>query len=399
MVADADADVPGRSPSGSPAAAQAERRLRWSSVTAGVGDGVVAVALPLLAARLSADPLRVAAVVAAQHLPWVLVSLLWRRIGGDRRTVLGLVDTARAMILGLVGIAVVLGQDTLNVLFVAAFAVGLGEALTDSAETETEDVSGLSARGMVGLAAVGLPLGGLLYEAFPATPFLFDVLAFTLASTLVLAVADPRVAPPVEEELPEGRPSVARAGWLTIAAVAAGSLATSAVLGVLVLFALHDLGLGAPAFGLLLAGLATSTAVGGFVAPEIGHVLGVRTGLVVALLFAAVGNVAAAMIADDTFPWLSAVALGVTAAAGMVAAVLGRAHLQHLTPTRPRAAVTDLLHRVSWAAIPVGALAGGALASATSVRTTVLAAAGVWLLGALCATSASAQVRESREIG
>lgn len=397
MVADADSGVPGRSPAGPAPAPEAERRLRWSSVTAGIGDGVVAVALPLLAARLTADPLRVASVVAAQHLPWVLVSLLWRRIGGDRRTVLGLVDTARAMILGLVGIAVVLGQDTLEILLVAAFAVGLGEALTDGAETETDDVSGLSARGMVGLAAVGLPLGGLLYEAFPATPLLFDVLAFTLASTLVLAVAQPRVAPPAGEEVPEGTPSLSRAGWLTIAAVAAGSLATSAVLGVLVLFSLHDLGLGAPAFGLLLAGLATGTAVGGFVAPEIGHILGVRAGLIVALLFAAAGDVAAAMVADDAFPWLSAVALGVTAAAGMVAAVLGRAHLHHLTPTRPRVAVTDLLHRVSWAAIPVGALAGGALAGATSVRTTVLAAAAIWLAGAACA--ASSQVRGSREIG
>ncbi|MBW8827402.1 MAG: MFS transporter [Acidobacteria bacterium] len=363
-----------------------ERRLGWSSITAGIGDGVVAVALPLLAAKATADPLRVASVIAAQHLPWVLVSLGWRRVAGDRRTVLGLVDTTRAMILGLLGLAVVLGHDSLTMIQVAAFAVGLGEALTDSAETETDDVTGLSTRGMVGLAVVGLPLGGALYEIFPATPFLFDVLAFTLASMFALVVTTPHGAPPVEESLPLV-PAMPPAARLTIAAVTTASLAASAVLGVLVLFALRDLGLGAPAFGLLLAGLAAAATVGGLVAPEIGHVLGIRTGLIVALAFGAAGDLAAALVADVRLPWLSAGALGVTAAAGMVVAVLGRAQLQRVSGTAPLPAVLGLLHLLSWAAIPVGALAGGLVARQTSVATAVVASAGVWLVGAALASS------------
>jgi len=62
-----------------------ERRLRRSSTMAGVGDGVVAVALPLLAANVTRDPLAIAAVVAAQHLPWVVVHAGWRFVNADRR--------------------------------------------------------------------------------------------------------------------------------------------------------------------------------------------------------------------------------------------------------------------------------------------------------------------------
>ena len=48
------------------------------------------------------------------------------------------------------------------------------------------------------------------------------------------------------------------------------ALGTSAVLGVLVLFALDDLGLGAPSFGVLLGALAAGATLGGLVAEAFG---------------------------------------------------------------------------------------------------------------------------------
>jgi hypothetical protein len=286
------------------------------------------------------------------------------------------------LMLGLLGLAVLLGKDSVTLIQLAALALGLGEALTDSAENEIEDVTGLSTRGMVGLAAVGLPLGGLLYEIFPATPFLFDVLTFTLASTFALTVVGPRRAPEPEADPAPLVPTMPAAARLTLGAVAASSFATSMVLGVLVLFAVQDLGLGAPAFGVLLAGLAGSAMIGGLVAPEIGHVLGVRTGLLVALAFGGIAHIAAAALADVRLPWLSAIALGLAAGAGMAVAVLGRAQLQRTCGPAPLAAVTRLLHLVSWAAIPLGALAGGLVAKESSVPTAVIAAAGAWAAGA-----------------
>jgi len=373
-----------------------QRRLRRSSTIAGVGDGVVAVALPLLAANLTHDPLAVAAVVAAQHLPWALVHVGWRFLRWDRRTLIGSVDTGRALILGLIGFLSLIGRETILGIQLAAFVVGLGEALTDGTETETGDVVGLSARGMVGLAVVGLPLGGILYEIYPATPFLFEVLAFAVAALFALLVRRPVVPPHVEAEEtpPAPRALIPGTGAVTVSAALA-ALATSAVLGVLVLFALDDLGLGAPAFGALLAGLALATAAGGFVAPEVGTALGLKAGLVVAAAVAAAGYATASQVADPDRPLAGAIALGVAAGAGMIVAVLSRALLQRNAGRAVTGPVLQRFHLAVWSAIPVGALLGGWLARQTSVHEVLLYTAGAWAGAAIAAVLAQPAEKSS----
>lgn len=366
-----------------------QRRLRRSSTVAGVGDGVVAVALPLLAANITHDPLAIAAVIALQHLPWAVVHVGWRYVKRDRRTVLGGVDTVRALTLGFLGVLALAGKETILGIQLAGFVVGLGEALTDRTETETGDVTGLSARGMLGMALVGLPLGGILYEIFPATPFLFEVFAFSLAALFALLVGRP-VRPEVDAPDEEPGPATIRlpGTGATTASVALAGLATSAVLGVLVLFALEDLGLGAPAFGLLLAGLAAATAAGAWVAPEVGTALGLRTGVALAVLLAAAGHVTASQVADPEQPILGAIALGVAAGAGMIAAVLSRALLQRQAGRPVRGAALVRFHLVAWTAVPVGALAGGYIASERGVAEVLLWAAGAWVLAAVAAVLA-----------
>jgi hypothetical protein len=363
-----------------------QRRLRRSSTIAGVGDGVVAVAMPLLAANLTHDPLAIAAVVAAQHLPWALVHVGWRFLRWDRRTLLGTVDTGRALILGLLGFIALIGRETILGIQLVAFVVGLGEALTDGTEGETADVTSLSARGMLGLAVVGFPLGGLLYEVYPATPFLFEVLAFAVAALFALLVRRPVVPPHVEAEEtpPAPRASIPGTGAPTVSAALA-AVATSAVLGILVLFALDDLGLGAPAFGLLLAGLALATAAGGFVAPEVGTALGLKPGIVIAAAVSAAGYVTAAQVADPERPIAGALALGVAAGAGMIAAVLTRALLQRNAGRPVAGPVLQRFHLAVWSAIPVGALLGGWIASQRSVHEVLLWAPAAWAGAALAA--------------
>ncbi|MCU1484709.1 MAG: Antibiotic efflux protein [Actinomycetia bacterium] len=363
-----------------------QRRLRRSATIAGVGDGVVAVALPLLAANLTHDPLAVAAVIAAQHLPWALVHVGWRFLRWDRRTLIGSVDTGRALILGMIGFLSLIGRETILGIQLAAFVVGLGEALTDGTETETGDVIGLSTRGMVGLAVVGLPLGGVLYEIYPATPFLFEVLAFAVAALLALLVRRPVVPPHVaaDEIPPPPRALIPGTGAVTVSAALA-AIATSAVLGVLVLFALEDLGLGAPAFGALLAGLALATAAGGFVAPEVGTALGLKPGLAVAAAVAAAGYATASQVADPDKPLAGAVALGVAAGAGMIVAVLTRALLQRNAGRAVTGPVLQRFHLAVWSAIPVGALAGGWLARRTSVHEVLLWSTVAWAGAAIAA--------------
>jgi hypothetical protein len=266
--------------------------LRASSVLASVGEGVTATALPLLTAALTRDPVAVAAVIAAAHLPWVLVTVL----GGsvlprlERRTVLGAAHTLRGGAVAALAYWAAGSTETLGRLATAAFAIGLGEALADHVEDEADELtpartssSGLAralrSGGMVGVALVGLPVGGLLYEILPPVPFVASVFLFCMAGLIALLPRVPlgpeararAMAPPAPLRLCPGttRPT---------AVAALQALGTSAVLGVLVLFALDDLGLGAPSFGVLLAALAAGAALGSLVAAEVGRVLGGRRG-------------------------------------------------------------------------------------------------------------------------
>lgn len=354
-------------------------RLRRSSTSAAVGDGVVAVALPLLATAVTRDPLAVAGVIAAQHVPWVVMAIAWPAFSGDRRTWLGGIDTVRALSMGMLGVLVLAGRETILDIHLAAAVVGLGEALTDGAESDATDAGSLAGPTMTALALVGLPLGGFLYEVFPATPFLFDVLAFSVAGLLALLVRRP--VPPAPD-VSTGLPAFAR-GTPPVAALAAvATAASSAVLGVLVLFALQDLGLGAPAFGVLLAGLAAAAATGGWVAPDVGRALGLKAGTAVSLVIAAAGYVTASRVADPAQPWAAAFALGIAAGASMVTTVLCRALLAaaHGKPVTGRA--LRAFHLVVWSAIPAGALAGGWVARSRGV-TEVLVWAGATAVAAI----------------
>lgn len=361
-----------------------EPRLRRSAILAGVAEGVVATALPLLATNLTHDPLRVAGVVVAQHLPWLLVAIGWHALDPrDRRTVIGLIDTLRALAVAYLGFVALAGTDTIPTIYAVAFVVGLGEALTGTVEEETADTARLSTRGMLGMALVGMPLGGLLYEVFVAVPFIIDVLFFALAALFALLVPAPVVHGARDEHDRPGRPGIAP-GTLPVTVTAViSSVARSAPLAILVLFALEDLGLGAPAFGLLLAALAGATAAGAFAAPEVGAALGLRAGFATASAAAAGSLVAAGLLANPDRPLAAAVALGIACATATTAMVLLRA----LLPIAAGRPVTGShlrgLHIVEWAGLCAGAVSAGWLASRHGVGTVLEWSAVPFLLAAI----------------
>lgn len=354
-----------------------------------MAEGVVATALPILAVSVSRDPLAVASIAAAQHLPWVVVALVWHRVSRrDRRTVIGLVDTARALMVGWLGFTTLAGTDTIRTMQIVALVVGLGEALTGAVEEETGDTSRLSARGMVGIAAVGMPLGGVLYELFAAVPFLADVLFFALAALFALFV--PRPVPGPVVELPSA-PRLAP-GTSSVAGVAfTASVARSAVLGILVLFALEPLGLGAPAFGLVLAGLAAATAAGAWIAPETGAALGLRRGYAIVVVLAGAALFTAAQVASPERPWAAVLALGIAWALLTTGSVLLRAMLRLAAGRAVTGPALRGFHVAEWAGVVLGALAGGWLARRTGVHDVIRAAAAVAVVAAVAVSTVRPQ--------
>jgi hypothetical protein len=356
-----------------------EPRLRRAALLAGVAEGIVATGLPLLAAAVSRDPLAIAAVVAAQHAPWIVVAIAWPALArvADRRTVVGVVHTARALAVGYLGMHALAGTENIFKIQLVALLLGLGEALNSTVEDEADD-SRLSTRGMWGVALVGMPIGGVLYEVFAAVPFLMDVLFFALAALFALFVPRPFARAEARQRLrlAPGTGSVAVTAFVATAA-------RSAVLGVLVLFALVDLGLGAPAWGLVLAGLAAATAAGGWVAPETGSALGLKAGVAVAGILSGAALVTAARVADAERPWASVLALGVAWATATTATVLLRALLPAAAGRPVTGGALRAFHVIEWVAVCVGALAGGWLAREQGVAQAVELAAGGWALAAI----------------
>lgn len=360
--------------------------LRRSALLAGAAEGVVATALPLLATNITHEPLPIAGIVVAQHLPWLLVALGWHALNPrDRRTVIGLIDTVRALAVGYLGFVALAGTDTIRTIYVVAFVIGLGEALTGTVEEESADTSRLSTRGMLGMALVGMPLGGLLYEVFIAVPFVIDMLFFALAALFMLLVPRPvvRLVDENTDEDRSGRPRLA-AGTLSVTGTAlVASIGRSAILALLVVFALENLGLGAPSFGLLLAGLAAATAAGALVAPEVGAALGLRAGFAVASVLAGGALLTAGRVASPDQPLTAALALGAAWAAATIGMVLLRALLPVAAGRRVTGRHLRGLHLVEWAGLCIGALGAGWLAADVGVSTVVQLAGGPFLLAAV----------------
>ncbi|WP_392673705.1 MFS transporter [Streptomyces sp. LN785] len=84
------------------------------------------VALPLLAARLTADPRQIALVSLAEQLPWLLVGLSSGVLADrfDRRRILWLVDASRALLVGALAATVAAGMVTIPLLALVAFLPG-----------------------------------------------------------------------------------------------------------------------------------------------------------------------------------------------------------------------------------------------------------------------------------
>src|SRR5262245_28898896 len=86
-------------------------RFWGASALANLGDGIRIAAFPLLAAALTASPVGVAAVAAAQFLPWLVTGLLAGALADRRgaRQLIVAADAARVAVLLTLTVAVATG--------------------------------------------------------------------------------------------------------------------------------------------------------------------------------------------------------------------------------------------------------------------------------------------------
>ena len=102
------------------------RRLWTAATLTNLGDGAFLAAGPLLVASVSTDPLAVGGAVAVQQLPWLLFALVSGALVDrlDRRLLIVVVNVARALVLGLLAVVILLDVASLALIYAALFVLG-----------------------------------------------------------------------------------------------------------------------------------------------------------------------------------------------------------------------------------------------------------------------------------
>lgn len=372
-------------------------RYWLSGFLADFGDGVRLAAFPLLAAQLTRAPAAVAAVTAAQSLPWLLtgagLGVLVDR--SDRRRLMVIVDVTRAVIIAGLAAAVLAHSAGLVLIYVTAFTTGVGSALRDTAAVtcipRLADPASLDranarviAGQIVGNELAGPAAGGWLFGLAAVLPFAVN--AGTLGIAVLLLLTLPSVFQPLGQparrhtatslaafghDLAEGLRWLRGHPAIRDVTIAVGVISAmdAAWFSVLVLYVLQILRQEPGTYGLLLAIAAVGGVAVGGIGPRISRRLGtwrslLLAGLVMAATQAVLGLTAHVIIA--------AAMLAASSAAFALFNMTSATMRQRQLPDQLLGRVTSLYGTVASGSEALGAVGGGAVAAIAGIRATML---------------------------
>jgi MFS family permease len=360
----------------------------WVAATASfIGEGIQFGALPLLAASLTRDPRLVSLTEVAAQGGWLLLGLIsgvlvdrWRRT-----TVMWVVDALRAVVAGGFATIVLLDLQTIPILLVTGFALGLMAPFFDNASSavlpdlvDGRKLERANAYHQVsltlGATLIGPPVGAALFVALSGLPFAIYAVGFAVAAVLVASV---RTAVPAPErrdgkhlwrELAEGvrylwRHKLLRSLALLLLVV---NLVGTGVVAILVLYVLQVLELPEAGFGWLVATYAVGGVLGAVLAPRLSRWLSTFTCLMVASALMCLGIIGMGLLGEVAAVFVTVVAIGFGAAWWNVVTISLR---QRLVPKELLGRVTSVYRMVAFAAAPLGALLAGWLAHRTDLQT------------------------------
>ena len=377
-------------------------RLFWTywsaSTVSSVGTAVTTVALPLVAvAVLHASALAVGALAASTYVAWLVIGLPAGVIVGHlplRATQVAM-DLLRALALASVPLAWWLGRLSMAQLVVVALVVSFANVLfqvgnmtllpaivpKEQLSSRNSFMSGTFATTQLG----GPSLGGLLVQLFGAVPTLLADSVSYLVSALLMGSLPPR-----HQARPEARTSTGAMiaeGWRFVSRhpvmapcmwmATVVNLACGALMALAPLYLVRVLHAPAALVGVLLATEGVGTLLGATLTPRLNRRLGTARALLLAGL---VGALLALLMPAGSGPvGMLLFGLGNAGFAGgvVVLSINTRTHRQTESPPEMLARVMATVRFVSWGAIPIGALAAGAVAGAWGPR------AALWLTSAL----------------
>jgi MFS family permease len=372
-------------------------RYWLSGFLADFGDGVRLAAFPLLAAGFTRSPTAVAAVTAVQGLPWLVLGaglgVLVDRT--DRRRLMVGVDLARAAIIAGLAAAILARGAGLGLVYLTAFATGVGSGLRDTAAVtcvprlvDPADLDRANARviagQVVGNEMAGPAAAGWLFGVAAVLPF--AVSAGVLGIAVLLLVTLPSVFRPARQpardepgtslaalrrEFAEGLGWLRRHSAIRDVTIAVGIVVAldGAWFGVLVLYVIQDLHQRPGVYGLLLA----ISAVGGIAVGGLGPLITRRLGPWRSLLIAGLAMSASQAVLGLTTSVITAAAmLAASSAACVLFDLTATAMRQRQVPDHLLGRITSLYRTVLRGSEALGALGGGLVAAAAGIRATML---------------------------
>ena len=370
--------------------------LLWSSSTlSNVADGIVKVALPLVAVTLVDSPALVAGVAFLGTLPWLLFALpagaLADRV--DRRTSMLVANLLRAAVVAILVLVAVLGWTSLAALYAVALCLGIAEVVYDtSAQSILPQLIGreqlsrangrLQAAELTANEFVGPPLGGVLVATGAAVAFATSSLLWAAAVGILLLVRGRfqivrEHRSTIRADVAEGLRFLWRSRLLRTLAFMTGqyNLATNAAFAVFVLYAVgpgSSLDLSEVGYGLLLAALAAGGLTGALLAEQVERRLGRPRSLSVSVLG---GVVVLATPALTSSPLVVGVVFFAGGAVGALWNVIAVSLRQRVTPDGMLGRVNSAYRLFAWGTRPIGALAGGLLGELVGLKAVFLISA------------------------
>jgi MFS family permease len=383
-------------------------RKLWAAETISVfGSLVSRTALSFTAIlALRATPFQLGLLATADLLPGFLIGLL-AGVWVDRlrrRPIMIAADLGRALLLGTIPLAAVLGVLRIEQLYAVALLTGVLTLFFDVAnraylpalvapEALVEGNSALTASASVAEFGAFAIAGWLVQWLSGPLAVLIDAVSFLVSALCLAAIRAPESPPTVEErqsvrtEVAEGLRAVLHHPLLRALTAATALLGVSGgVIGtVIVAFMVRDLGFRPGVLGMIFAVGGLSSLLGALAVGPVTRRLGVGRTLVGSLVFAALGVL---LVPCAQGPgWLSGTLLVgsqlVTDPAQTVYEINQVSLRQRVAPARMLGRVNAALEMAGLGAALAGSLAGGVLGGRIGLRATLVAGACGTLLAAL----------------
>lgn len=341
-----------------------------------LGDGLIVLALPWLAALMTRDPVAIAAVAAAGRFPWLFFALPAGVIidRSDQRKLIARADILRAAIVFAIFLLAVSDpiEGAIWLLAGLAFLLGSAEVLRDNAaqtilpsivaadDLEAANGQLWSTEQLTG-QFIGPPLAGVLIASGIGLPFGIDVAMLVLAAGLVWMInlpAQVRVKASFGKALLEGINFMRADSVLLRLAIVLGiaNFLATATITVQVLFAQDVLGLSAFAYGSVLSVAALGAITGSLLAPRMTKLIGVHPCLYLSIGAWAIGYCAIGLSSNGV---VMALAMFGIMAAAMLWNVITVSWRQRRIPPELLGRVNSIYRFFGWGSMPLGALAGG----------------------------------------